>query len=327
MTRYDERMALVRSIGDRDPAALLAFYNGLSAATTRTFRPLGLKASLDVCQRIAAQNTSAEPSRFDLVACEDDVIVGWSFIDGLTSSRPNFGIGVADGVQGQGLGRALLTRTLDAARRNRLEAVYLMVVQDNLRALKWYERHGFAKYAEEFDENDQLPYFHMVLRTNVHGEQRTAGSTGISTTFLELRELVDDEVCLVLEELYPGDTELEWAPAYRFAITVQGQNVGKIELRLSESDFVVQFAGHVGYSVEPLHRGNRFAARALRLLLPLAKRHGFSCLWATVDPENWASRRSCELAGATLAGIVDLPEDCEMYRRGDRQRCRYRLQC
>lgn len=167
----------------------------------------------------------------------------------------------------------------------------------------------------------------MVIRTDVYDEQRATGLAGISTNFLELRELVDGELCLVLEELYPGDTELEWAPAYRFAITVRGQKVGQIELRLSDSDFVVRFAGQVGYSVEPLHRGNRFAARALRLLLPLARRHGFSCLWATVDPANWASRRSCEIAGATLAGIVDLPEHCEMYRRGDRQRCRYRLQC
>lgn len=145
MTQYDEPVALVRSIGDRDPAALLAFYNELSAASIRTFRPLGLKASFDACQRIATQNTAAPPARFDLVACEDDVIVGWSSIDGLTSSRPNLGIGVADRVQGQGIGRALLARTLDAARRIRLDAVYLMVVQDNLRALKWYERCGFAK--------------------------------------------------------------------------------------------------------------------------------------------------------------------------------------
>lgn len=150
--------------------------------------------------------------------------------------------------------------------------------------------------------------------------------SSVSTAFQAPGDLVDDELRLVVDELYPGDVAAGWAPAYRFAIAVRGQKVGAIELRLGTSDFIQRFAGHVGYGVEPPFRGNRFAARALRLLLPLAGRHGFSCIWATVDPANWASRRSCELAGATLVEIVDLPEDCEMYREGYRQRCRYRLE-
>jgi predicted acetyltransferase len=132
---------------------------------------------------------------------------------------------------------------------------------------------------------------------------------------------------LVVKELYPGNPAAGWVPAYRFAITVSGQEAGAIELRLGTSDFIQQFAGHVAYGVEPSYRGNRLAARALRLILPLAGRHGFTSIWATVDPDNWASRRSCELAGATMVEIVDLPKDCDMYREGDRQRCRYRLEC
>jgi len=142
--------------------------------------------------------------------------------------------------------------------------------------------------------------------------------SSVSTAFQEPGELVDGDMCLVVERLYPGDPPSGWAPAYRFAITVRGKKVGDIELRLGSSDFILQFAGQVGYSVEPPYRGNRFAARALRLLLPLAGRHGFTCIWVTVDPANWASRRSCELAGATMAEIVDLPEDCDMYRQGYR---------
>ncbi|HKO94742.1 MAG TPA: GNAT family N-acetyltransferase [Polyangiaceae bacterium] len=149
----------------------------------------------------------------------------------------------------------------------------------------------------------------------------------VSTAFQDPGELVDGDMRLVAESLYPGDATAGWAPAYRFAITVGGQNAGDIELRLGTSDFIRQFAGNVGYNVERPHQGRRLAARALRLLLPLAQRHGFTCIWATVDPDNWASRRSCELAGATMVEVVDLPQDCDMYREGYRQRCRYRLEC
>jgi predicted acetyltransferase len=48
-------------------------------------------------------------------------------------------------------------------------------------------------------------------------------------------------------------------------------------------------------------------------------------VWITCDPDNIASRKTCELAGARLVEIVDLPEDTDMYREGMRQKCRYRI--
>jgi ribosomal protein S18 acetylase RimI-like enzyme len=90
--------------------------------------------------------------------------VGWSFIERLTGDHPNLGIAVADPVQGLGVGTELIRQTLAGAQRRELRAIHLMVVQDNVRAIRWYERHGFVKCGEEFDEGDQLPYFHMVAR-------------------------------------------------------------------------------------------------------------------------------------------------------------------
>jgi predicted acetyltransferase len=88
---------------------------------------------------------------------------------------------------------------------------------------------------------------------------------------------------------------------------------------------LVQFAGQVGYGIDPPYRGHRYAARALRVLKPLAKAHGFNIMWISCTPENLASRRTCELAGAEMVEIVDLPVDCDMYAAGDRRKCRYRL--
>jgi ribosomal protein S18 acetylase RimI-like enzyme len=126
------------------------------------FRPLGSKTSLEVCQRIVSENGMSPAPRFDLIACDRDAIVGWAFLAGLAADHADLGIAVADSIQGQGVGTALLTRLVGWARERGLTALYLMVVQDNQRAINLYKRYGFVTYDEEFDEVDQLPYFHMV---------------------------------------------------------------------------------------------------------------------------------------------------------------------
>ena len=143
--------------------------------------------------------------------------------------------------------------------------------------------------------------------------------------FRDPGELRDAELRLVLRERTPANLDRGWVPMYRFDIVVAGKRVGGIDFRLGASDFIVRFAGQVGYGVDPQHRGHRYAARAVRAVVPLARAHGLTPMWITCNPENLASRRTCELAGAELVEIVDLPEDCDMYARGDRQKCRYRL--
>lgn len=139
--------------------------------------------------------------------------------------------------------------------------------------------------------------------------------------------LIDDDLVLVLREEYPGDPAINYVPAYKFKMTLtnQPEEIGNIELRVGNTDSIVLYGGHIAYGVEPAYRGHRYAARACRLLLPLARSHGLTTLWITCNPDNFASRRTCELAGATLVEIVDLPEDNDMYQQGERQKCRYRL--
>jgi tagatose 1,6-diphosphate aldolase len=136
---------------------------------------------------------------------------------------------------------------------------------------------------------------------------------------------VDGELELHLARLAPADPVKSWVPAYHFDMRVAGERAGHIQLRIGNTHFLDHYAGYIGYTVELAHRGNRFAARATRLLLPFARERGFRTLWITADPRNAASRRSLELTGAILVEIVDLPTDCEMYALGDRQRCRYRI--
>lgn len=140
--------------------------------------------------------------------------------------------------------------------------------------------------------------------------------------------LIDGDLELILVEKYPGDPAIHHLPAYRFKMISSGRGgeLGQIELRVGNTEPIVRYGGHLGFGVEPEHRGHRYAARGCRLLLPLARRHGLNPLWITCNPDNVTSRRTCELAGATLVEIVDLPEDSDMYREGERQKCRYRVE-
>jgi tagatose 1,6-diphosphate aldolase len=147
-------------------------------------------------------------------------------------------------------------------------------------------------------------------------------------TFIAPNQLQEHELLLVLDQYLPADPHREWVPAYHFSMvhTDSTAVMGSINLRIGNTDRLVLYRGQVGYSVKPEFRGHRLAARSVRLLLPLAARHQLNPLWITCDPDNLASRRTCELAGAELVEIVEVPPDEEMYQRGIRQKCRYKLE-
>lgn len=44
-------------------------------------------------------------------------------------------------------------------------------------------------------------------------------------------------------------------------------------------------------------------------------------LYITCNPDNIPSRKTCEKLGLEFKGIIDLPEDNEMYLEGEKQKC------
>jgi predicted acetyltransferase len=139
-------------------------------------------------------------------------------------------------------------------------------------------------------------------------------------------------------ELRHGDLELRLfdfsvhpfhrVPTYFFRMMsiARDDELGTINLRIGSNAHLERYAGHIGYGVHPAHRGHHYAARSVVLLQPLARRHELDPVWITCDPENMASRRSLEIAGAELVEIVEVPRDCGIRKYGGKLRkCRYRL--
>lgn len=128
----------------------------------------------------------------------------------------------------------------------------------------------------------------------------------------------------------PPNPALGLVPAYHFWMRLHGPDApliiaGGIGLRIGNTVDLEYYAGHIGYHVYPPARGRHLAERACRLLLPLARRHGLERVWITTNPDNLASRRTCQRLGAKLAEIVPLPDNHVLYALGERQKCRYCL--
>lgn len=131
-----------------------------------------------------------------------------------------------------------------------------------------------------------------------------------------------------------ADASRGWVPQYNFWMRIHDRPfrraplriAGAISLRAMTTPAVERYYGHLGYHVYPASRGRRYAERACRLLLPLCRRHGLTTLWITCNPDNLASRRTCERLGMQLVDVVQVPETEPLYARGDREKCRYRME-
>jgi predicted acetyltransferase len=144
--------------------------------------------------------------------------------------------------------------------------------------------------------------------------------------FFEPEKFKSDEIFLKLDKFTEAVPEKNWVDAYHFKICLvsDGTEVGNCDLRIGNTEKLF-FGGNIGYGIDELYRGNYYAGKACLLLFKLAKLHNMEYLYITCNPENIASRRTCEYAGGILEIIVELPTDNDMYIRGDRKKCIYKF--
>ena len=144
--------------------------------------------------------------------------------------------------------------------------------------------------------------------------------------FFNTDYLKTDEIMLKLLRTAEGNPEKNWVPAYYFSICLpDGTKIGDCDLRIGHNQNLY-YGGNIGYGIDVEYRGHHYAGKACHLLFDLAKKHDLGYVIITCNPDNWPSRKTCEYAGGTLLEICDLPEDNDMYLRGEHSKCIFRFE-
>ena len=145
--------------------------------------------------------------------------------------------------------------------------------------------------------------------------------------FLNTDFLRNQQIKLELERVAEGDLAKKWVPAYYFFIcTPGGKRMGKCCLRVGNNENTY-YGGHIGYEIDEPYRGNHYAAKACELLFSLAKRHEMSYVLITCNPDNIASRKTCEYLNGNLLEIAELPKNNDMrMSKGETEKCIFRFE-
>lgn len=188
------------------------------------------------------------------------------------------------------------------------------IVEENKRLRAWYENLG-AKHVGT-KKFDFFPFTCGYMECLIYSKESIFHDTTI---------LKNDEIQLVLEKVTAADASKDWLPAYHFHIcSLNGTVMGKCDLRIGHNE-KVYYGGNIGYNILSEYRGNHYAGKACRLLFELAKKHHMDYLIITCNPDNYASRKTCEYAGGKLIEIVELPADNDMRQDGETHKCIYRF--
>lgn len=91
-----------------------------------------------------------------------------------------------------------------------------------------------------------------------------------------------------------------FVPATYYLMYADGKIVGAINLRRGDNDFILNYAGHIGYGVAPWERNKGYATQALKLCLNEARKIGMKRVLLTTDLNNIASQRVIAKCGGVF---------------------------
>ena len=137
-------------------------------------------------------------------------------------------------------------------------------------------------------------------------------------------EYTDGEIDLIPIHIDPPNPELRFGHEQIWRITMHNnrKEIGQISYRDGESRCVYYY-GHIGYHIDPPYRGKHFAYKACLLIRNEIRLSGKTSVVITCDPDNQASRKTCERLRCLLEGETPVPEDLQQKYELSAVKCRY----
>lgn len=161
----------------------------------------------------------------------------------------------------------------------------------------------------------------LVLPTPAHQEQIWAyreeflkyGDTLAGTASLDRAESFEEWFAAWRDNGSEETVRAGLVPATTFLAMDGERLVGMIDIRHRLNGYLLNFGGHIGYSVRREERQKGYAAGMLALALEECRRLGLERVLVTCDKDNLASARTILRNGGVLENEVE--EDGETVQR------------
>lgn len=137
----------------------------------------------------------------------------------------------------------------------------------------------------------------------ITNKENIPGAAGLETTE-DINKWIDEKLLETSEETILNKN---FVPAHTFVLIDDNTNklVGIINIRHTLNDFLLNFGGHIGYSVEPSFRKNGYGKYMLEETLKFAFNNlNLDKVLITCDTNNIASEKTILSCGGKLENII-----------------------
>ena len=99
-----------------------------------------------------------------------------------------------------------------------------------------------------------------------------------------------------------------YVPHTALWLTDKNEFIGRVDMRHSLTEKLLQEGGHIGYDIRPSKRNQGYGKKILTFALAKAKTLGFTKVLITCDETNIPSKKILEAKGGIFENSVDLGE-------------------